>query len=123
MSYLHFIFLIGTIVSAVILWLKSAELGLGKKIIFQTARDKTDFMAEILPRIVFRQTKLYAARFSLKIHEWVSMIHDGIGNIRKYFRRYTIKLFASAHDQSRIISGRYSDSARPMRNSSIAKSG
>ncbi len=96
MYTLYTIFLVSFMGAVALIVLKARELHIGRAIIFPRFRTALDASLNVLPAFLSRERQLFLARFSLKLHELSVYIHNFSGSARAFFRRHTIRLFASA---------------------------
>jgi|GEM_PF-6395129 len=103
MSNLGIIFIASLGGVAILLWVKALEIKRGRRVILPTFRTWLDRVAEDVPVAISKEMRLFLARLSLKAHDVTAKSHDGMGWVRRFFRQYTIRLFASArtHDATR----------------------
>jgi hypothetical protein len=102
MSSLLATFIVSCVALTAIIALKVREVSMGRRLILSGFRGVVDHLTDTLPVIFSRQIRLMLARTSLQLHEVTRLIHDGVGSTRGFFRRFTIKLFASAHSQTPV---------------------
>ncbi len=100
MQSLLIIFGISLVLTALLVGIKMAEVDRGRRVLLPHFRELIDQTVDAVPGIVSRETRLVLARLSLQGHSLTTWSHNIIEIFRGFFRRRTIKLFASVHSET-----------------------